>query len=552
VAEYLAPAVYVEEISFRSKSIEGVSTSTAGFCGPTRRGPVSGTPELLTSLTDYERIYGGTGPLTLGANTFPNYTALAVKAFFDNGGRRLYVRRVLNGGTASSFALTNSTLRARVAGRAGDGTVTLTEVRRLVAGAAVNQLPLGSVIVWEDAGTQVAYRAAAGFLRASDNSAVVPPATVEVATVDFLGVDADGSVQVEEDLGYHPTHARYIGSVLALEPTARSAQLANIFALEIAPAATIAELRTSVATAAGGVTLGGGSDGALPVAANYTPALADLEALDDISTVAAPGHTEYDENGIRTELVTHVERRGLYRVAILESTRGDTVSQVRDARATVDSKYAAMYYPWVVVSNPRATAANANEPKELLVPPSGFVAGIFARSDNDHGVWKSPANEVVQGALRFERSVSFGESELLNPLGVNCLRYFPGRGQRVWGARTISSDPEWKYLSVRRYFNYLEASIERGTQWAVFESNGPALWANVTQTIDSFLYGEWRNGALLGSTPKEAYFVRCDLTTMTQADLDNGRMICLIGVAVVKPAEFVIFRIGQKTATARN
>jgi phage tail sheath protein FI len=406
--------------------------------------------------------------------------------------------------------------------------------------------------VWEDAGTQVAYRAAAGFLRASDNSAVVPPATVEVATVDFLGVDADGSVQVEEDLGYHPTHARYIGSVLALEPTARSAQLANIFALEIAPAATIAELRTSVATAAGGVTLGGGSDGALPVAANYTPALADLEALDDISTVAAPGHTEYDENGIRTELVTHVERRGLYRVAILESTRGDTVSQVRDARATVDSKYAAMYYPWVVVSNPRATAANANEPKELLVPPSGFVAGIFARSDNDHGVWKSPANEVVQGALRFERSVSFGESELLNPLGVNCLRYFPGRGQRVWGARTISSDPEWKYLSVRRYFNYLEASIERGTQWAVFESNGPALWANVTQTIDSFLYGEWRNGALLGSTPKEAYFVRCDLTTMTQADLDNGRMICLIGVAVVKPAEFVIFRIGQKTATARN
>ena len=148
--------------------------------------------------------------------------------------------------------------------------------------------------------------------------------------------------------------------------------------------------------------------------------------------------------------------------------------------------------------------------------------------------------------------INFDEQGVLNPIGVNCLRFFPGRGYRVWGARTASSDPEWKYVNIRRYFNYLERSIDVGTQWAVFEPNGEALWANVRQTISSFLYNEWRNGALLGTDPKEAYFVRCDRSTMTQNDLDNGRMICLVGVAPSRPAEFVIFRIGQKTADARD
>jgi len=180
------------------------------------------------------------------------------------------------------------------------------------------------------------------------------------------------------------------------------------------------------------------------------------------------------------------------------------------------------------------------------------MCGIYARSDNDRGVWKAPANEVVRGALRFESDINFGQQEVLNPLGVNCLRYFPGRGYRVWGARTASSDPEWKYVNVRRYFIYLEASLDRGTQWVVFEPNGDALWANVRETVSSFLYNEFVSGALLGTTPEQAYFVRCDRSTMTQADLDNGRLICLVGVAALKPAEFVIFRIGQKTADAKS
>ena len=159
---------------------------------------------------------------------------------------------------------------------------------------------------------------------------------------------------------------------------------------------------------------------------------------------------------------------------------------------------------------------------------------------------------MVLGAIRFERDVSFGEQSVLNPMGVNCLRSLPNRGNRIWGARTVSSDPEWKYISVRRYMIYLEASIDHGTQWAVFESNGPHLWSSVKQAIEDFLFSEWQSGALLGDTAHQAYFVKCDRSTMTQNDLDNGRMVCLIGVAVIKPAEFVIFRIGQKTADSTS
>jgi hypothetical protein len=190
--------------------------------------------------------------------------------------------------------------------------------------------------------------------------------------------------------------------------------------------------------------------------------------------------------------------------------------------------------------------------REIHVPPSGFVAGIYARTDIDRGVHKAPANEVVRLALGFEVLLNRAQQEALNPEGINCLRFFEGRGYRVWGARTASSDPEWKYLNVRRYFAYLERSIDKGTQWAVFEPNGEALWANVQATVEDFLFNEFQNNRLLGSKPSEAYFVRCDRSTMTQNDLDNGRLVCLVGVAPLRPAEFVIFRIGQKTADSRS
>jgi uncharacterized protein len=167
-------------------------------------------------------------------------------------------------------------------------------------------------------------------------------------------------------------------------------------------------------------------------------------------------------------------------------------------------------------------------------------------------VHKAPANEVVRGALGFEVMLNKGQQDVLNPEGINCFRFFEGRGNRLWGARTASSDPEWKYVNLRRYFAYLERSIERGTQWVVFENNSEPLWANVRRTIEDFLFNEWKQGHLMGDKPESSYFVKCDRTTMTQNDFDNGRLVCLIGVAPVRPAEFVIFRIGQWTGDAKR
>jgi phage tail sheath protein FI len=186
------------------------------------------------------------------------------------------------------------------------------------------------------------------------------------------------------------------------------------------------------------------------------------------------------------------------------------------------------------------------------LPPSGFICGIYTRADLERGVFKAPANEVLRSATGLERQITQSDQETLNPAGINCLRFFAGKGFCVWGARTASADPEWKYVNVRRYFDYLENSIDRGTQWVVFEPSGETLWAKVRKIISEFLTREWRNGGMQGQKPEEAFFVRCDRTTMTQSDLDNGRLICLIGVAPVKPAEFVIFRIGQWTADAHR
>jgi phage tail sheath protein FI len=345
-------------------------------------------------------------------------------------------------------------------------------------------------------------------------------------------------------------------------PSRRSDHLQNAFAIVIGGSVTAIGLHGALfsgatANAQGDLensfTLSGGSDGAAPSSTEYALALGEIAALEDVSIVAAPGSSAYaGAQAINGALISHAEGRRAYRISVLDTPPQQTPGQIRTLRGLMDSTRAALYYPWVVVANPNARAGRDDIPREIPLPPSGYVCGIYARNDVQRGVHKAPANEVVRSALRFEVDVNFGQQELLNPLGVNCLRLLTGRGYRVWGARLISSDPEWKYVSDRRYFNYLEASIDRGTQWAVFEPNGERLWANIRQTISDFLYNEWRSGALLGSTVEEAFFVRCDRSTMTQNDLDNGRLICLIGVAIIKPAEFVIFRIGQKTADARS
>ena len=278
---------------------------------------------------------------------------------------------------------------------------------------------------------------------------------------------------------------------------------------------------------------GGGQDAGSPA----EQALVPLDGLTDISLVCCPD--EHSIPGMTAALVVHCQRYK-DRVAILSAALGEDYSNIPPAGSR--SAFAAYYAPWVVVPNPAGGAA-------LSVHPGGHVTGAIALTDVQRGVWKAPADVPLVGIVGLERTITEQQQATLNDRGVNVLRDFPGHGIRIWGARTTSSSAsEWKYLNVRRLLIYLEQSIQRGLQWAVFEPNGELLWANVRQTVEDFLHDEWRKGALQGLTPKEGYFARCDRSTMTQDDIDNGRLVCMVGVAPVQPAEFVIFKISIVTS----
>jgi phage tail sheath protein FI len=374
-------------------------------------------------------------------------------------------------------------------------------------------------------------------------------------------------VDVYDELGADPRQKRYIGRILQRDdPEDENA----VVWLDWTPPGAMTDAALQLMVALQGNAnprLQGGHDGLEAQPDDLKGKAADpddaskkatgLEALgeiDDIAIVALPDGGTYADSETCAQaadrLISHAETLR-YRIAVVDAPQGSSMTEIRSFRGRFDTKYAAIYHPWIEIFDPTERPAQGAPPLRLLLPPSGFVTGIYARSDIERGVHKAPANEVVRGLTRFEANINKARQDVLNPEGVNGMRFFEGRGNRVWGARTMSSDPEWKYVNVRRLFIYIEHSIDKGTQWAVFEPNGPKLWANVRQTIEDFLLVLWRDGALLGDKPEQAYFVRCDRTTMTQNDLDNGRLICLIGIAPVKPAEFVIFRIGQWTADAK-
>jgi uncharacterized protein len=619
--EYLAPGVYVEETSFRPKTIEGVSTSTAGFVGPARYGPVSGEPDLITSLIEFERLYGGLDPLAFTGEDepWPNFLAHGIRAFFEEGGRRLYVARVVGAGaqhaeTQPGSAPAAVTLRARFPGAAGNMRVTLTPVlgpsgfrTNPVTGAReVQGLRPQDVVVVSDAGSlpdERAFRAYyrvvregdADVLRAADGSALdldaEDPATtmMQVLTVDVTvekpilrPLNPERRYDAPDLFGgfsLDPADRRSLSAYFTERPASKRLRMSVPFELAfddtggavsgIAVADELfgEEVFGSPATVSRVFLLEGGTDGAPPGAEDYRgvsggpgsapedkSGLGALESIEDVSIVAAPGYSfgyvtasgerQSAIRAVQQHLIGHAERMR-YRIAVLDAPDGASIGEVREYRGQIDSKYAALYYPWVTVINPV-------DGRELNVPPSGHVAGIYARNDTERGVQKAPANEVVRLAVGFEQLLSMAQQEVLNPEGINAFRFFEGRGYRLWGARTATSDGEWKYVNLRRYFNYLERSIDKGTQVFVFESNGDRLWENVRRTVYDFLLNEWKSGRLMGLKPDEAFFVRCDRTTMTQNDIDNGRLICLVGVAPLRPAEFVIFRIGQKLLETRG
>ena len=277
--------------------------------------------------------------------------------------------------------------------------------------------------------------------------------------------------------------------------------------------------------------------------------LQTLDDVGDVSLVCVPGITS---RTVQSAMITHCERLK-NRFCILDTAEDADAHAVETQRDEIVSErgYAALYYPWikVAVETLDGTADQVGL-EEKFVPPSGYVAGVFARCDTERGVHKSPANEIVRGALDVKVAITRRDADILDPKGINCIRAFPGGEIRVWGDRTTASDAPWRYVGVRRLFLFLEKSIDEGTRWAVFEPNDAPLWAKVRSSVSEFLARLWRDGALTGTTAEEAYFVRCDRTTMTQNDIDDGRLICVIGVAPVRPAEFVIFRIGQWTAGA--
>jgi len=527
--EYLSPGVYVEEIEIGGKPIEGVSTSTAGFLGLTERG-VASIPRLVTSLAQFMRYYGGYLP--------DSYMACAIDGFFRNGGQRCFIGRIVREG-ADSAELTIGTVDLKAVGEGSWGNRVAIRIEN-----ASND-PTDS----NPAGTKV-FKLIVAYWNKTLPIFAVPAAPEDQKRALRELVDSASVVEVfdnlSEDTASPDHYLRKLGDPLN--------NLSNLILLSGTGRPANTNTGNFFEALAGGLDAAGSPPAAVPAPTRAaflgdpaaTPGnkrgLTAFTDIDEISIVYVPDlHivAEADRVTLMDDILTHCETLK-DRFAILDvplntvNIGGLTITSV----AGRSSKYGAIYYPWIKEYDPLTQ-------QQKLVPPGGCIAGIYARSDVERGVHKAPANEVVRGAIDLEFSITKEEQGILNPRGINVIRSFPGRGILVWGARNMILDPLWKYINVRRLFLYLEESIDEGTQWVVFEPNNEKLWGRVKATITEFLTRVWRDGALMGKKPEEAFFVKCDRTTMTQDDIDNGRLICIIGVAPVKPAEFVIFRIAQ-------
>lgn len=575
MAEYLSPGVYVEEFESGSKPMEGVSTSTAGFIGLAERGPVEGVPQLVTNPADFHRMYGG----YLSENEFGEYRylAYAVEQFFLNGGSRCFVCRVApqDAVCATAFAPSKEKpvvqLTAKNPGMWGNHirvvitpsskakTQILEEIetnegkKYLVKNGA--GFYAGDVVMFTD-GTETVYNKVVSsrdnvisfeteFTADVVDKSLVP--TKVISTCEFaMEVSYNEIVEFYDQMSFNVQAPNYVDKKMA------KSDLVEVHYLEnnteaVAPFEQLVGEDASV----GSVAFAGGSNGSVASisaadfigedrgAGRRTGIQAFLDN-DVVSLMAIPGVT--DPN-VQLMLVAHCENAGS-RFAVLDIPRDSRkVEDIIAHRNIFDTNYAALYHPWLNVFDPL-------DKKNISIPPSGSILGIYARSDNARGVHKAPANEVVRGCVGLDCQFNTGEQDILNPKGVNLIRAFAGQGIRVWGARTATSNSSWKYINVRRLFIFIEESIKANTNWAVFEPNDEVLWVRVQRTISVFLTNLWRGGSLAGTSPEEAFFVHIGRDTMSQDDIDNGRLICVIGVAPVKPAEFVIFRISQKTADA--
>lgn len=561
MAEYLSPGVYVEEYDNSPRSIEGVGTSTAGFVGMTVKGAAKGAPSLITNFAGFLREFGGyLSEFTHGEF---RYLAGSVEQFFANGGTRCYVARVIAPGAATAQAdagiMHICAANEGIWGNRIQLTVNSSAKKKLqlterlqentYRAKSADGLLEGDIVVFEEEYNRISsiFDNNITFEKAFSNDPtdtdLVPKKILYLVETDIQVRYCD-EVENYTGLSFNVASPNYVESKMKKSELVR-VSVSSMTGVDNPVSELFGEGKTS-----GTVILSGGSDGNLKAVTagtfigvdNGPGSRTGIQAFienEQVSMMAVPGITMPD---VIVSLVSHCENMK-NRFAVLDMPF-DCVKtkELIEYREMIDSTYAAMYHPWIQNFD-RSTQ------KSGFFPPSGAVMGVYARTDIARGVHKAPANETVM-CTGLSINYNKGEQDILNPAGINLIRSLPGQGIRVWGARTASSNSAFKYVNVRRLFIYVEESIKVNTNWVVFEPNDTTLWTRVNITISAFLDTLWRSGMLAGATPQESYFVEIGASTMTQDDIRSGRLICNIGIAPSRPAEFVIFRVTQYTAEA--
>lgn len=569
--DYFAPGVYVEEVDRGSRPIEGVPTNVGGFIGfseAIRGGAEQFKPMLITSWDQYLAYFSKEGSTGFVAERF--YLPFAVKGWFDNGGGRCWIVSL-----GTKIPKPRETLDTdRVPAPLEIGTTRRVPSLRFVLKpehAENGRLNLRISKPEVDPPTDddedseapppipgeffdvTIFRSEEEELEKYCNLTMNPSAPVvdpssgeDAVAIGGYAVAAlersqfiDVSTIIPEDyrqrlpLSLRPAYGTYEVSAPMIVPTKE---------LIVRHATGVRNRQTGI-------------QGTFEIDEINMLAFPDLMRLYEEKN--PDGSPVLDEDqliyfiDLMISLCENSAPNPPNRMVVLDAPppTGDSSRAVKKPQEVAEwlnrvnrrSMFAALYYPWVKVANP------AKEGKSILVPPCGHMMGVWARTDETRGVYKAPANETPRGVLGLAYNVNFREQELLNPMGINCIRTFPNRGIKIWGARTLveKEKTEWRYINVRRLVSYIEKSIEEGTQWVVFEPNDEDLWARVRRTVNNFLERLWREGALFGGTPEQAFYVRCDETLNTEETMMLGRLFIEVGVRPVKPAEFVIFRVSQ-------